>query len=61
MTLLDRDGIYGIKLKQLRLQLLEMIPEEHVLSESRLAHILRTKFKLKYKKLEKANVKYSDP
>lgn len=61
MTLLDRDGIYGIKLKQLRLQLLEMIPEEHVLSESRLSHILRTKFKLKYKKLEKANVKYSDP
>jgi hypothetical protein len=26
-----------------------------------LAHILKTKFKLKYKKLEKANIKYSDP
>jgi hypothetical protein len=26
-----------------------------------LAHILKTKFKLKYKKLEKSNIKYSDP
>jgi hypothetical protein len=26
-----------------------------------LADILRSKFKLKYKKLEKSNIKYSDP
>ena len=49
MTLLDKDGIYGIKLKQLRLQLLNMLPAELVLSEPRLSHILRSKFKLKYK------------
>ena len=38
-----------------------MLPEEQVVSEPRLAHILRTHFKLKFKKLEKANVKYNDP
>ena len=59
--MLEKDGIYGIKLKQLRLQLLKMLPENLVVSEPSLGRILRTKFKLKFKKLEKANVKYSDP
>jgi hypothetical protein len=38
-----------------------MLPPELVLSEPRLAYILKNKFKLKYKKLEKSNIKYSDP
>ena len=55
-----KNGIYSCTSQDIRNYLLEKLPEEQVPSVCIIRKIMKSKFNLKYKKLDKANVKYRD-
>jgi len=57
----DNVGIYQENSLQIRSHLLTVMPAEQVPSVPVLRSIMKEKFHLRYKGLEKANLKYRDP